>query len=170
VPGAEPVGDDAAKKNKKKRGKKNNQDGRPEADPNGGASLAPYDNRASGTGRSPERRGPANSNGRDHRSRSRTNGNRSRSNTHQSQRFNSGQQNNFANAQQQGGASVAAPAPDAGQSADAKKIRSLQKKIRAIEDLEMRLAGGEKLEDTQVKKINTKSAVMRELEGLEKEA
>ncbi|KAK8922440.1 Eukaryotic translation initiation factor 2A [Metarhizium anisopliae] len=71
---------------------------------------------------------------------------------------------------QQGGAAVAGAAADAGQSANAKKIRSLQKKIRAIEDLEMRLAGGEKLEDTQVKKINTKSAVLRELEGLEKEA
>ena len=59
---------------------------------------------------------------------------------------------------------------EAGQNPNAKKIRSLQKKIRAIEDLEMRLAGGEKLEDTQVKKINTKSAVMRELEGLEREA
>lgn len=170
VPGAEPVGEDGAKKNKKKRGKKNNQDGRPEAEPNGGASLAPYDNRAPGSGRSPERRGPANSNGRDHRSRSRNNGgSRSRSNTQHGQRLNPGQQNNYS-AQQQGGAAVAGAAADAGQSANAKKIRSLQKKIRAIEDLEMRLAGGEKLEDTQVKKINTKSAVLRELEGLEKEA
>lgn len=55
------------------------------------------------------------------------------------------------------------------QSANAKKIRSLQKKIRAIEDLEMRHAGGEKLEDTQVKKIATKPSVMKELEALERE-
>ncbi|EGS22224.1 putative eukaryotic translation initiation factor [Thermochaetoides thermophila DSM 1495] len=53
---------------------------------------------------------------------------------------------------------------------NAKKIRSLQKKIRAIEDLEMRLAGGEKLEDTQIKKIQTKAAVLKELEALEREA
>ncbi|KAI1006839.1 Eukaryotic translation initiation factor [Podosphaera aphanis] len=44
-----------------------------------------------------------------------------------------------------------------------KKLRALQKKIRAIEDLEMRLAGGEKLEDTQLKKICTKPQVQAEL-------
>ncbi|GAB0134610.1 hypothetical protein EsDP_00002975 [Epichloe bromicola] len=169
VPGAEAIGDDGGKKNKKKRGKKNNQDGRPEVEPNGGASLAPYDNRAGATGRSPERRGPANGNGRDHRSRSRTNGgSRSRSDTHHGQRLNPANQNNVAT--QQGGAAIAPEAADASQNPSAKKVRSLQKKIRAIEDLEMRLAGGEKLEDTQVKKINTKSAVMKELEALERES
>lgn len=50
----------------------------------------------------------------------------------------------------------------------AKKLRALQKKVRAIEDLEMRLAGGEKLEDTQMKKIGTKSQVLAELETLER--
>ncbi len=59
--------------------------------------------------------------------------------------------------------------PAANQNPNAKKMRSLQKKIRAIEDLEMRHAGGEKLEDTQMKKIATKSAVLRELEALERE-
>jgi translation initiation factor 2A len=62
--------------------------------------------------------------------------------------------------------SVASPG---GSSPSAKKLRGLQKKIRAIEDLEMRLAGGEKLEDTQMKKIATKAAVQRELDALEKE-
>lgn len=47
-----------------------------------------------------------------------------------------------------------------------KKIRSLLKKIRAIEDLKMRQAGGEKLEDTQVKKITTEESIRKELEGL----
>jgi translation initiation factor 2A len=47
-----------------------------------------------------------------------------------------------------------------------KKIRSLLKKIRAIEDLKMRQAGGEKLEDTQVKKIGTEESIRKELEGL----
>ncbi|KAG5925706.1 hypothetical protein E4U42_004039 [Claviceps africana] len=177
VPGAEPAGEDGVKKNKKKRGKKNNQDGRLEAEPNGGASLSPYDggnsngngNSAGIIGRSPERRGPANGNGRDHRSRSRNNmGSRSRSNTHHGQRFNTANQNNVA--AQQSVAAAAPQVPDASQSANAKKIRSLQKKIRAIEDLEMRLAGGEKLEDTQVKKINTKNSVLKELEALEREA
>ncbi|KAH8819492.1 eukaryotic translation initiation factor eIF2A-domain-containing protein [Xylogone sp. PMI_703] len=56
-----------------------------------------------------------------------------------------------------------------GGSPNAKKLRGLQKKIRAIEDLEMRLAGGEKLEDTQMKKIGTKVAVQKELEALERE-
>ncbi|KAH8595281.1 eukaryotic translation initiation factor eIF2A-domain-containing protein [Bisporella sp. PMI_857] len=56
-----------------------------------------------------------------------------------------------------------------GGSPGAKKLRGLQKKIRAIEDLEMRLAGGEKLEDTQMKKIGTKATVLAELNALERE-
>ncbi|XTI90857.1 translation initiation factor eIF-2A [Cenococcum geophilum] len=47
-----------------------------------------------------------------------------------------------------------------------KKVRSLLKKIRAIDDLKMRQAGGEKLEDTQVKKISTEDSIRKELEGL----
>ncbi|KAH8687127.1 eukaryotic translation initiation factor eIF2A-domain-containing protein [Tricladium varicosporioides] len=56
-----------------------------------------------------------------------------------------------------------------GGSPNAKKLRGLQKKIRAIEDLEMRLAGGEKLEDTQMKKIGTKATVQAELSAIEQE-
>lgn len=62
-----------------------------------------------------------------------------------------------------------APAPAApvvDQSAQDKKIRGLLKKIRAIDELKMRLAGGEKLEDTQMKKIQTEDAVRKELEGV----
>ncbi|KAI9792019.1 MAG: hypothetical protein M1835_008132 [Candelina submexicana] len=47
-----------------------------------------------------------------------------------------------------------------------KKIRGLLKKIRAIDDLKMRLAGGEKLEDTQIKKMHTEDGVRKELEAL----
>jgi translation initiation factor 2A len=47
-----------------------------------------------------------------------------------------------------------------------KKVRSLLKKMRAIDDLKMRQAGGEKLEDTQVKKITTEESIRRELAGL----
>ena len=48
-------------------------------------------------------------------------------------------------------------------SAQEKKMRGLLKKIRAIDDLKMRLAGGEKLEDTQMKKIQSEDSVRKEL-------
>ncbi|KAJ5692133.1 hypothetical protein N7462_001556 [Penicillium macrosclerotiorum] len=65
-------------------------------------------------------------------------------------------------------APVAAPAPavDLNPTAQDKKIRGLLKKIRAIDELKMRLAGGEKLEDTQMKKIQTEDAVRKELEAV----
>ena len=47
-----------------------------------------------------------------------------------------------------------------------KKIRSLLKKLRAIDDLKMRQAGGEKLEGTQVLKIGTEGGVRGELAEL----
>lgn len=47
-----------------------------------------------------------------------------------------------------------------------KKVRALLKKIRAIEELKMRQASGEKLEDTQIKKIQTEGAVRKELKDL----
>jgi len=52
--------------------------------------------------------------------------------------------------------------PGAG-SPEEKKIRSLLKKLRAIDDLKMRQAGGEKLEGTQVLKIGTEEQVRKEL-------
>lgn len=51
-----------------------------------------------------------------------------------------------------------------GGTSEQKKLRGLLKKLRAIEDLKMRLAGGEKLEDTQMKKIGTEDSVRQELE------
>jgi len=68
--------------------------------------------------------------------------------------------------------SMQADAPDltvtspGGASAHEKKVRSLLKKLRAIEELKMRQAGGEKLEATQIQKITTEEGVRRELEGL----
>lgn len=47
-----------------------------------------------------------------------------------------------------------------------KKIRGLLKKMRAIDELKMRQAGGEKLEDTQVKKISTEVQIKKELDAL----
>lgn len=52
------------------------------------------------------------------------------------------------------------------QSPHEKKIRSLLKKLRAIDDLKMRQAGGEQLEGTQVLKIGTEEQVRGELKGL----
>lgn len=54
----------------------------------------------------------------------------------------------------------------AGNGPQDKKVRSLLKKLRAIEDLKMRQAGGEKLEATQVQKIQTEESVRQELEGV----
>jgi len=57
---------------------------------------------------------------------------------------------------------LAIASPTAG-SPHEKKIRSLLKKLRAIDDLKMRQAGGEKLEGTQVLKIGTEAQVRKEL-------
>ncbi len=47
-----------------------------------------------------------------------------------------------------------------------KRIRALLKKLRAIEELKMRLAGGEKLEGTQIQKMNTEQSVRKDLTAL----
>ena len=56
--------------------------------------------------------------------------------------------------------------PDSGASPHDKKIRALLKKLRAIDDLKMRRAGGEKLEGTQIKKMDTEDSVRKELDTL----
>ncbi|KAL4987030.1 eukaryotic translation initiation factor eIF2A-domain-containing protein [Aspergillus falconensis] len=83
-------------------------------------------------------------------------------------RKNGQQQKQQPNGSKAAPAAAAAPEPvDEGvPTVQDKKIRGLLKKIRAIEDLKMRLAGGEKLEDTQMKKIQTEDSVRKELEGL----
>lgn len=53
-----------------------------------------------------------------------------------------------------------------GSSPHEKKVRSLLKKLRAIEELKMRQAGGEALEATQVSKITTEEGVRKELGAL----
>jgi len=65
-----------------------------------------------------------------------------------------------------------APAPDltvtspGGGNPHEKKIRSLHKKMRAIDELKMRQAAGEKLEDTQIRKIETEDGIRKELDSL----
>lgn len=161
VPGAEPVDNDgASKKAKKKRSKKAPHEGKLEDEPNGEARPdLPAHERGAG---SPERRDPINGDGQDY-SQNRPKHNGSGSNE---------SQHGVPDIAGASGGAISfqdATSADTTQSPIAKKIRSLQKKIRAIEDLEMRLAGGEKLEDTQIKKINTKAAVLQELETLERE-
>lgn len=56
--------------------------------------------------------------------------------------------------------------PDSGASPHDKKMRALLKKLRAIDDLKMRRAGGEKLEGTQIKKMDTEDSVRKELDTL----
>lgn len=51
-------------------------------------------------------------------------------------------------------------------SLEEKKIRNLTKKLRAIEVLKLKQAGGDHLEDTQVLKISTEDKVRAELEAL----
>ena len=56
--------------------------------------------------------------------------------------------------------------PGGGGTPQDKKTRALLKKLRAIDDLKMRRAGGEKLEGTQIKKMDTEDEVREELAGL----
>jgi translation initiation factor 2A len=53
-----------------------------------------------------------------------------------------------------------------GSSPEDKKTRSLLKKLRAIEELKQRQALGDKLEETQVQKIQTEDSVRKELVAL----
>lgn len=61
---------------------------------------------------------------------------------------------------------LTADSPSNGGSLQDKKIRALLKKLRAIDDLKMRRAGGEKLEGTQIKKMDTEDSVRKELHTL----
>lgn len=191
VPGAEPVepqipgaapgggvainGDEAlskaALKNKRKREAKKAKEA---ADKAAGLSAGG----PGGPGRSPDRRdghsrsrsrhgesvSPGRQNGQQHHHRANSG--------HQGQHY---QGNRHAQGQQQPApiqTQGQTPAPDVTVTSPGtggpqeKKVRSLLKKLRAIEDLKMRQAGGEKLEDTQVKKISNEESIRKELEGL----
>jgi translation initiation factor 2A len=189
VPGAA-EGDEnlskAALKNKKKREAKKAKEAEAKA-----AGLSTTDSPSTGgEGRSPERRDrrehqrSRSKNQQDMRTPSQQREQRPRSNTHRNKQNGPngsngapvGQMNNLSmnvaqpaqlpHSQDTPELSITSPG---GNSPNAKKLRGLQKKIRAIEDLEFRLAGGEKLEDTQMKKIATKAAVQAELDVLERE-
>jgi translation initiation factor 2A len=63
-------------------------------------------------------------------------------------------------------ASAASGSSSAAATTQEKKVRALTKKLRAIDDLKMRAASGEKLEGTQLKKMETEESVRKELDGL----
>lgn len=190
VPGAA-EGDEnlskAALKNKKKREAKKAKEAEAKA---AGLTTIPDGRSAGGDTRSPDRRDrrehqrSRSKNQQDMRPPSQNREQRTRSNTYRNRQNGTngsngapiGQMNNLT---MNTAAPPAAPRPQdnpelsitspGGGSPNAKKLRGLQKKIRAIEDLEFRFAGGEKLEDTQLKKIATKSSVQAELDALERE-
>ncbi|KAF2237390.1 translation initiation factor eIF-2A [Viridothelium virens] len=70
------------------------------------------------------------------------------------------------------GPSAVPAAPDltvtspGGGSPEEKRVRALLKKLRAIDDLKMRVAASEKLENTQLQKIQTEDGVRKELAKL----
>lgn len=195
IPGAAPAdgadGDEnlskAALKNKKKRNNKKAKDAEARSEAKNTGLAPPANDQGSGSGnegRSPERRGQ-HGNQRHNRSRSRQNYHQHQGNSHSRNRSSAHQHRNHQsqgyNQSQDGGAplapqqvngtqpSIVEPPNSAAQHPDAKKLRGLQKKLRAIEDLEMRQGAGEKLEDTQLKKMATKDAVAKELDALERQ-
>ncbi|KAL0260068.1 hypothetical protein SLS55_005813 [Diplodia seriata] len=162
----------AALKNKKKREAKKAKEAAEKA-----AGLNAGQQQANGT--SPDRKGRSHSrnrsrNGPDGRAASQgRRGNNQQNRNGQAPGQNG--QRNVAQIQTQQPAQPVAPQVEApeltvtspvGTSPQDKKIRSLMKKLRAIDDLKMRQANGEKLEDTQVKKINTEGSIKKELDGL----
>lgn len=175
----------AALKNKKKRNNKKAKDPNDKSEQVGadGGLAVPSREVGSGSGyegRSPERRGAHSrtQSRNDAQGRSRSNTHRARSHSRPGQRHGTAAHADAAQPlpQSQGENGQSGDAGNAGRetqsaavAAHQKRIRALQKKIRAIEDLEMRLAGGEKLEDTQVQKISSKKKVAEELQALEKD-
>ncbi|CAN9147805.1 unnamed protein product [Alternaria alternata] len=169
----------AALKNKKKREAKKAREAADKA-----AGLAADGvNSANGAGRSPERRQRSRSkSGYEQQGRSASQHRNFGNSPNRQARQDGGQRQNPAQQRQQAPVQTRAPppiqtesqgpppdltvtSPGDGNPQD-KKIRGLLKKMRAIDELKMRQAGGEKLEDTQVKKISTEKQIKKELDAL----
>ncbi|RYN42325.1 Eukaryotic translation initiation factor [Alternaria tenuissima] len=168
-----------ALKNKKKREAKKAREAADKA-----AGLAADGvNSANGAGRSPERRQRSRSkSGYEQQGRSASQHRNFGNSPNRQARQDGGQRQNPAQQRQQAPVQTQAPppiqtesqgpppdltvtSPGDGNPQD-KKIRGLLKKMRAIDELKMRQAGGEKLEDTQVKKISTEKQIKKELDAL----
>lgn len=184
VPGAEAAGDEnlskTALKNKKKRGNKKpkDTDGQAPAANEGGLAPPPqgYGSGSGGEdGQRDRRGGQQNNHSRSHSRRPnqgpRGGGGRSFANNARDQ-ISSGQAGPYEAAVEhtpaQGGDNSGG---NQVQNANAKKMRSLQKKLRAIEDLEFRLKqeGAKSLEVTQLNKIASKEGVLKDIDKLEAE-
>lgn len=168
VPGAETNGADenlskTALKNKKKRGNKKAKevDGKASGPHEGGLAPPPQEHGSGSGGEDGRRDGRG---GQHHKSRSHS----------RNPRGPRGGRINGEHALQGAAQETAAQLPaqpgepsggNQAQNPNAKKIRSLQKKLRAIEELEQR--PWDTLEETQKTKIRTKADVERALEGLE---
>jgi translation initiation factor 2A len=169
----------AALKNKKKREAKKAREAADKA-----AGLAADGvNSANGAGRSPERRQRSRSkSGYEQQGRSASQHRNFGNSPNRQARQDGGQRQNPAQQRQQAPVQTQAPPPIQTESQGPppdltvtspgdcnpqdKKIRGLLKKMRAIDELKMRQAGGEKLEDTQVKKISTEKQIKKELDAL----
>lgn len=184
IPGAAPGGgvaingdealSKAALKNKRKREAKKAKEA---ADKAAGLSAGS----SGATGRSPERRdghsrsrsrngdsvSPGRQHGQQHHHRANSGHHGQHQGQHQGAKHAHGQQQPapIQTQVQTSAPNVTVTSPGAGGPED-KKVRSLLKKLRAIDDLKMRQAGGEKLEDTQIKKISTEESIRKELDGL----
>jgi translation initiation factor 2A len=160
----------SAAKNKKKREAKKAKESAEKNGPEGNLEVAP--SRHQQVTPSPDRRGHERSRSKGH------NRGRAESSAHRPNGAPTGPaQGNKANNKANSPATPATPTPEVTVESPTtpggpngtpheKRIRGLLKKIRAIDELKMRLAGGEKLEDTQMKKIQTEDSVRKELESL----
>ncbi|PSR79854.1 eukaryotic translation initiation factor 2A [Coniella lustricola] len=179
IPGAEVVGDDSlsktALKNKKKRGNKKAKDG--ENQPQGqneGGLAPPSHGHGSGSGgeegHRDRRAGHQNNQSRSHSRKPNQGPRGGRAFTQNSRDQVPISQPVSQEEVQETPAQGAEPAgQNQAQSANAKKMRSLQKKLRAIEDLEFRLKqeGAKSLEVTQLNKIASKDGVLKDIDRLE---
>jgi len=165
---AEPLSKSAMKNKKKRENKKAKDSETPALNGNGNLTAPGGANGHATPSRSPERRDRP-------RSRSKTGFDAANSRTQSRRREGSkhrGAPNLPGVKTTPAPAAAAAPAPDltvtspGGQTPQDKKNRALLKKLRAIEDLKMRQAGGEALEATQVQKIGTEEQVRKELTAL----
>lgn len=178
VPGAENTGGDenlskTALKNKKKRGNKKAKDGetKPGAAIDGGLAPPAQGYGSGSGGEEAKRNGRGGQTHHQSRSHSRNPPRGPRGGRNNRDHTPSGQSAS-QDASVQAQALAAAPAPagepsgaNQAQNPNAKKIRSLQKKLRAIEDLEQR--PWDTLEETQKQKIRTKPDVEKALTELE---
>ncbi|KAF7315000.1 Eukaryotic translation initiation factor 2A [Mycena indigotica] len=169
APGSAPhspsPGPDGEKKNRRKKGKKDGEDGSGEGYVNGNGNTRPRrkDRERNGGGEEP-RSGrpsievtPAGEGGKPNGSRSNSNGNVKGSLYIPPPDLADGGELS---------PSVATPGADGALDPIAKKVRNLNKKLKAIDELKEKAKRGERLEATQLKKMEGEAEIRKELAGL----